>query len=512
MAETRHKIKRKLGAKDEDDILAETTISPERDHESYRGRRLAFLPDSVPESFRSISTIASNTWQIYPGRLWWDSAMSSLTRSSELHRNDTRLLMLYLEVCHKLSHGLYRLQTSKDRSWALDRLTGDTALRFTALSISACFEASLSQPPRSQDIGICPRVRQYQTSAMRDLQSRIDAFSIQGANSPKDYICDGLGLLGIVHNLTNLEVFSQLHGSGTWQVHHKASRTLLNHLETFSVPGHGGLLDTIPSRIEYVLSVLPESEQKRSLQFSLSEFIWLDIIATATFGLASYSYLAFDYLPLLRREIIKPQEIMGCEKWIIITIIEITRLQSWLSMPNTPTGLSFEVDEIRAQSNPIAERLAQGIDGLERLGYEAQSTPSTILGDFKEDSRLVSILWAQAAQLFLQATVQRSPPGSDFHDQTLVATTLAKLEALPARLVMHVHWPYTIAGCMAAEALRERFRCIVPNVMQQCQAPGVTWKGLMVMEECWKLRRSRSRHDFGWTEAMDCLGGPVLLI
>ena len=47
--------------------------------------------------------------------------------------------------------------------------------------------------------------------------------------------------------------------------------------------------------------------------------------------------------------------------------------------------------------------------------------------------------------------------------------------------------------------------------MQEAQPPGISWKGLIVMEECWKIRQDEGGVTIGWREAMERLGARVIL-
>lgn len=421
---------------------------------------------------------------------------------------DTRLLMLFLDVIHPITHTFYRLSSSRDRNWLLSYVIGDKALYSAALSVSACFEHSLTQQPLINHIGICSRVRNLQSMAVRELRPRIGRFATEEDLSLENFVCTGMQLLDVVIQLLNLEVFSMLQGA--WEMHYRAARLLVNHVETRSISQSDDTVSAKVAPIEHVLSVLSlDSQRGRTLEFCVTNFVWIDVVATATFGLAAYTPMAFDYHYLLYTERISPQHVMGCQGWIMATIGEIARLEQRKTMQEIRARSDQQLGLERRRSE-ILSTLKSGIERLEKNNNSPRTSAASAL---QEDIRLVSIVWAYAAQVFLQVASSGMNDVGTYVDQAIVSACLEKLQELPTRLVMRIHWPYTISGCMATNVSQhEKFRWILGKTMQQCQPPGVTWKGLMVMEECWRLRQMRGDPSVTWRDAMDSLGARVLLM
>jgi len=515
LAETRYKIRRKGSLKKVDvnrlTIPADTADVNDRHayHSSPSHLELAAEKASTISALSSRAVSTPNTWQLSPDTIWWDSAISNLAPDTQSSPGqDSRLLAMFLEVIHPITHGFYQLCSSRDRSWLLNRLISDQALYSAALSVSACFEHSLTETPKVDEIGVCPKVRSLQSMALYQLQNRIEAFTNERNLSLQEFICMGIQLLDVVLNLINLEIFSMLQGH--WEIHHQAARTLLSHLETRSISKDGHRIGPRTSAIELVLSKIPSTDdRRRSMEFCLANFIWVDVLATATFGLASYLPSAFDYLLLLQSGQIKPENVMGCQGWIMTIIVEIARFEQWKTLQDVQKRSFCATAELTRRGNNFAERLQSGIERLEIEGGQAKASTASCL---KEDVRLVSLLWAYAAQVFLQVTMLGIRQTQSHMDQSLIHTFLQKLEELPARLVIRVCWPYTIVGCMSSCDYHWRFRQIVTRTMQQSQPPGMTWKGLMVMEECWRLQQRHGSSKVGWREAMQSLGARILLI
>ena len=509
LAETRYKILRKVASTAGNQSTSWTsTKTSEEDY--LRHYQLQLRPQSAANTdylFPSSNDLfgGANIWQLRPDTIWWDSKMRSLAPDPNTAHEKTRLLMLFLDVILPISHSFYKLDLNKDRSWMVNRLVKSKALHSSALSISACFDFSLTQPPSINNIGICPKVRYLQSNAVRELQAEIDKFVLMETTPLEDFILTGVHLLDVVSNLGTLEIFSML--QGYWEMHHRAARKILNHIETRLSSNLGDSTEPRTSLVETALSGWPpEDERRRSLEFSITNFVWIDVLAISTFGVLSYDPCTFDYLGLLQSEMIKPQNSMGCQGWIMGKVVEIAKLEQRKVTHQNQMNISDVIVELLQYDRRIAEELESGIDRLER---DFNRTNATI---FDDDIRLISILWAYGAQVFRQTVMWDLEPVRPSIDQTFVNACLEKLEELPTRLIMRSSWPYTIAGCMSlSESQHERFRRVFGRTKQEAQPPGISWKGLIVMEECWKMRREEGDRRIGWREAMQRLGARVIL-
>ncbi|KAF5656111.1 Zn2 Cys6 DNA-binding protein [Fusarium circinatum] len=445
-----------------------------------------------------------NIWQRQPDTIWWDSRMQSLQPGPESSlREETRLLMLFLDVIHPITHTFCKLESNTERNWMLNRIISRDDLFSSALSVSACFEHSLTQRASVNEIGLCLKVSRLQSRSIAILWGEVDRFSLMNPLLVEDFVWAGFHLVDVIAHLETLEIFSMLQGQ--WEVHHQAARKVLNHIET-SIPLESR---TSVSVIADVLSSLPEGDvRRRSLQLSIFNFIWIDVLATSTFGAASYCPCAFDYLPLLDSGTIRSQEFMGCQSQVFAIVSRIARLEQLQLMQQgeihqefTGPELQRQYCELEQQLDHVCQTLQEDIEGL------ASVPPGLDL-----DAAMISLIWAFGARVLLQVAIAPMMFEQSSMGQTFVNLCLEKLETLPTRLVMRTAWPYTITGCMAmSESQHHRFRQILHQVLQEAQAPGITWKGLIVMEECWRLRRMHPGRFFGWREAMESLGARVIL-
>ncbi|CAI6340697.1 unnamed protein product [Periconia digitata] len=458
------------------------------------------MGNHAPDSFS-----LANIWQLRPETVWWDSKLRDLAlHHSSSSNTEARLLMIFMEVIHPITHTFDPLASEKDKSWMLERLSSKRSLYCSALSISACFENSLSQPPSTDNIGISSTVRNLQCRAVNELQTQIDQLVLARNVAVEEFVWVGIQILDVIAHLETLEIFSMFQGH--WEMHHHAARKVMDHIEMNAPTEHrnrgSGGMSVVGAAIS---SSLIDDTRRRCMTFSICNYIWVDVLATSTFGAASYDSCAFDYIPLLESRIIEPEKMMGCQGWILAIIAEIVKLEQW-GLQDEHVNAREKNVRLIDESDRLRERLRKGIRELEE-DHHLDGTSGA-----HEDIRLVSVVWAYGALVLLQITVDDMRFNQLNINQKFVDLCLLKLEELPTRLIMRTSWPYTIAGSMAlSSGQHTRFRRIVGKVMEEAQPPGISWKGLMVMEECWRLRRHHIGKRMGWREAMKGLNGRVLL-
>ena len=503
LAETRYRIRRKVGLEADDSNVRASSTPTFSDTSQNLSLQSHLSELNLPWSPSRGFTTGPNTWQLAPDTLWWDSILQSLVPEPHSSpREETRLLMLYIDVIHPITHTFYPISSNRDRSWLLNRVIGNEALYRSALSVSACFEHSLTQPPRNDEIGICERVRSLQSAAVRELHAAITRYITVRELPIHELIWGGIRLLDAILGLLNLECFSML--AGAWQLHYKAARMILNYIQLQSPVTE---TENPTSKILPIESALrewdPEDERRRSLEFCILNYVWVDVIATATLGSHTYPAYAFDYLPLIEDKTLRIQEVIGCHAWIIAAIVKIVRLEELKRQ--LPEQLVTE-HELSDRANEIFDQITSGLSTLED---EKQAFIHREATRVEERMCLISILFAHAAQILLQVILL----DPDIIDQVHVNACLRDLEELPTRLRIRVTFPYTLAGCMStSDSQHKRFRRILEQTMQEHQPPGMAWKGLIVMEECWRLRQIHNDPKIGWREAMEHMQAMVLLL
>jgi hypothetical protein len=411
--------------------------------------------------------------------------------------------MLFLDFIFPIQFGFYPMSTAMDHSWLITGLCSNKARYHAALSVSACFDASLREPEKVDGIGLSLDVTERQANASGGLQTIIAHFN-QQKHAPRDMIRIGIQILEVMHQLLSLEIFSML--EGTWELHHQATRTLLNTLHTYSTPElcdqEGTALYLSP--LEMALKDFSSLDIQRTLEFHVTCVVWVDIIANATFGSPSNIPRHFNYIPYLHANGLRTQDIMGCHSSVMANIAEITCLADWKTS-QLQIG-SLDTKELSGRAIPMAARLVDQVKELEQRSM-------LDLTKLEAESYLVTLQFARAAQVYLRVVVF----GADTADPELifhVSQSLQMLEALPKGLLIRVNWAFTILGCMAGKTLYDRFRDLVRRLSAQKLPLGMTWKGLIVMEECWRLRHSQPDMgaDCEWKMAMKSLGTKILLV
>ena len=67
---------------------------------------------------------------------------------------------------------------------------------------------------------------------------------------------------------------------------------------------------------------------------------------------------------------------------------------------------------------------------------------------------------------------------------------------------------------MASEENENVFRSVTRSALETGEQAGTVWKGMLVMEECWRLRKLPDRGSLGsdWMAAMESMGLRIMLV
>ena len=436
-----------------------------------------------------------------PETMWWDSGLCTSLPSNRAAHEDARLLMIFLDVIHPIQFGFYDISTAMDRTWLINSLRCNEARYHAALNVSASFIGGFSEPQKTDCIGRDLEVSRRQALVLHGLQTSIRDFEAQ-AFVAKDMVRVGMRILEVVHQLLSLEIFSMMEGA--WETHHRAAGALLSTLHTYQGPKPYGDVSPHLSPLEIALADVSSPDTLRTLEFLVTCFVWIDVIANATFGSPSSTSRHFDYIPLLRANALKTQNIMGCHSSIMAKIAEITCLADWKT--SQLLGKSLNVEELATRATSLDTGLRDEISKLEQMPIPNATSSG-------KDSRLVTLQYAYAAQVYLHVIVN----GTDIAAPELmlhVSRSVEMLESLPGRLLIRVCWPFTITGCVADETQHSKFRNIVGRAAEKKELIGMSWKGLIAMEECWRLRKAQPelQADCEWKRAMKSLGKRILLV
>jgi hypothetical protein len=250
------------------------------------------------------------------------------------------------------------------------------------------------------------------------------------------------------------------------------------------------------------------------MEFFTGVITWYDILSCASTGLRPF--LNIDYVDEDFFRHIQFDRLMGCETWLMRLILEIATLREWkLRLEATGILSTWELVrraadiEMRLEASLIASSKQQD-EATSSYGNLITTAPSVSESYVKDITRI----FAGAAMVYLQVIV--SGPNPEIPEiQQGVSRTMTALDALKDKdLVRNLLWPICIAGCMAMSEDEGYWRDLISNVKWQKWSFGYPSKVLMVMEECWSLRKCQPKTVLGvnWMTAMKSLDMRILLV
>jgi hypothetical protein len=429
--------------------------------------------------------------------LWWDSSLASTypTLSSSLGP-----LVTFLDVVFPLQYGFYGLQGTRDKTWLLRFMNEIKPLHQATLSLAITFGAGKREARRCGVTSIVSDATRLQTEAIRGLRRHVEELF---ANESEGRFLQrkGIQTLAIMIQLLSLEIFSLVEGQ--WEMHLKAARTVFGIFHKQWIPvlvnNPKGFLNTEHTK-DLELENLSDDDHQM-LNFFVTSFVWVDIIANATFGTLNLKVEHSDYMPLLENCQLKLHEMMGCQTWVMLAIAEITALESWRESQMTAGTLS--IVQLVEHATKLDKKIIIGIDDI-------KSKSSQQWDSLEADSALVTLCFAYSALVYLHTILSGSSPlAPEIRENT--ERCLEVLESVPTRLLIRVCLPFTFAGCMATEDQYDRFRKLVDRASLDRHELGNVWKGLEVMEKCWLFRQAEPGTWF-WRSAMKRMGVKILLI
>lgn len=284
-------------------------------------------------------------------------------------------------------------------------------------------------------------------------------------------------------------------GQHNWQIHLGGATALLPLLVQAQIAARN---DHLHEHRDAVLSP-PDT----SVSFLLGFFIHMNIIAGAS--TRSSQFLEPDPKLLLETGDIHLPDLTGCSNWAMVLIFEISCLERWKKEEETAHRLSLI--ELTKRGREIEERLLNRLATIES-GGPSQGAP--VKGYLRPDSIKTEItrIFALSAMTYLHVVI--SGPYPEIPDiKKSVSKTIDAFQSLPdPKLLQYVAWPYCISGCLAAGEQQKVFRELVtlPHITH-----GTCLEALNIMEECWRLRETKSS-SCDWVHIMEKRGQYILLI
>lgn len=295
-----------------------------------------------------------------------------------------------------------------------------------------------------------------------------------------------------------------------WVMHLRAGYLLLsdltNTIGTHVSPSYSSELSSPATKIveghrSEVLAF--PAHEKVAFEFYRRIYVWYDILNSAALGLQPNPNRTPATLALLRDSDLNLKEIMGCEDWVMSTILEISILDDWKREMISRGTLSRR--ELSHRADYLEERLNAGLAVI--LARQERDDAKEAMTQRERDQQTVTEIFIGCALTHLYVVVSGFFPGLPEIQQS-VRWSLERLEALPELFIRFVNWPLCVAGCLALKEDQARFCALVPPMSLGPHPLIMVRRTLEVIEKSWSLRTSQeeSAETCSWTIAMEQLG------
>lgn len=242
-----------------------------------------------------------------------------------------------------------------------------------------------------------------------------------------------------------------------------------------------------------------------AFHYFYTQYTYFLTIMAASFGLTSRSRLSLNRTQaVFHRKQGKIKGMIGCEDWVLVTIMDIVVLKEWKSEMQNAGMLSLR--ELVKRADEIELRLTEGLAAL--------SSRTTLRSFHEQQGDMVTSTFLNGALVFLHAVTSgfKSILSEIRHG---VLRTLEALEYMRHNSTINIpSWPYCVAGCLSVESLHPRFRALYPKPVEGTHPLVNTKWSIDILEESWRLRRAQGdtaeSYDLG--TIMINFGTRILLI
>ena len=301
------------------------------------------------------------------------------------------------------------------------------------------------------------------------------------------------------------------HGEmGNWEVHLDGAGTLLGMIDTVvGMMSHSNqLFHSEDSQLHPSATVeayaVPEMV---GLKFLTTIYVWADIARCASLGWHYPTTLAFPHKRHLDESLIDLSSLTGCSNWVMIDIMEITRLEEdWRRARES--AHSQTIVELDQRARALETQLEVGLANIWKKGVSV--TPD------ERDRNDVTEIFGIAALIYL-CIINGDSTKSKFKMTGYFKRSISALNSLSPGRLRSVPWPFCVAGCLATtENQKNSFRRILKSAIKARIPLGVALNSLEIMERWWEMRQGENdSHGRGlvcWRAAMDSLNSRILLI
>ncbi|RGP77127.1 hypothetical protein FLONG3_4642 [Fusarium longipes] len=215
--------------------------------------------------------------------------------------------------------------------------------------------------------------------------------------------------------------------------------------------------------------------------------------------------------PLLRME-----EYVGCEGWVLISIADISALDVWKLQEQESSMLTPE--DLCKRGDQIDCNIRSGLRGLEERCKKRVGEHRRILHTFFQSSdtnqttkrAAATRIWAYAARIYLSIVTLGWQPHHQAHRENVTEVLrLLKQQDDPAILCSST-WPFFVAGCVADTSQEHQFRdlAIASGTLQSF---GLVGTSLRLLEHVWS-RREELNEEWNLAAFLSMMDSPVLFL
>lgn len=255
------------------------------------------------------------------------------------------------------------------------------------------------------------------------------------------------------------------------------------------------------------------SMEQKALCFFRALLVWNDILSCSAKTMAPSRVEAYRNLLADEQFAQDFRDIIGCETWVLVTIMDATNLEIWKRDQDARGILSIR--ELIKRVNEIEAVLEQGIRTLSRV-LQISPVAGIACSETSQGDRyyINTYIFAHAVLIHLHSIVSGSRPGvpeiQQSVDKAISAWSLCPLSINPGVLA----WPYCVSASLAVDSQRDIFRNLIPETSPRESAFSSLVHSVSVVKECWRDADACKDRQVScdWKEAMQRLNLSILFL
>lgn len=450
---------------------------------------------------------------------------------------ESSLLMSYFDYAFPVLFPFYKPSILEGgRAWLLTLALKHTAAYHNVVGLAAYFYCAVPVLPGPENDACAGKAQTelqvHMEKAVRDVRDSLRDVTQNGIHHS---LPENIILLGNAIQLVNFEVVFA--SSENWQIHLAAATDLFDQTLMHHGGGHQGT-SMMGNMLEKLRHGVPEncsvwSAEQAALRFFAATMIYQSIIASTAHEetpklFRHYSELLASFSNAENPDLLKLEDFVGCQTWVLRSIAEISSLNEWKK--EAKHNGSLDVMDLAQRASLIQIELC---DGAARLCNAATDLPlqthgtspyqplETILAKSNinrgqaplqsADSSLISRIWVYAAQIYLVIVLSGWQPGNvQLRSHVAQALDLLRTIDNPSWL-RSLAWPICITGCFASNEQEQAFRSVT-NASGGLAMFGTLRDALAIMEKVWSQRHLHNADIWDIGYCLRILGHSVLLV